>query len=195
MRSREVQTYLSSITGRPLSEIDQRCRTLRGGDKIASGPRGIHAPHMTVVSVMFHICCLISKRPKDAWNVAERVVTECVVVSNISDKPQPESSIHLTAGSFLLSAMVKKPLFNLDLVSMEFEETGNFAWANLRRAPNCYDRLLFRVPNSFIGNDVSHYAIDEESAGNRFVIGKRHLEYLGAQAAKDDPEGVNFDDE
>lgn len=176
MRSREIQQFLASITKRPLSEIDQRCRILRDEDKIVSGPRGHSAPHMTVDEAGLHVLCMAARRPKDALKVAERLLLKCRITSTVSDD-KPEGWEMITAGAMLFGIMTRSGIWTGHATSVELGDDGSFAWLNMHVGDK-FGRILFTDDEEYAGG--RHYAdFDARHAGNRFVIGREHLEHIG----------------
>jgi hypothetical protein len=194
MRSREVQQYLASVTGRPLGEIDQRTRRAREMLKIPSGPRGLNAPHMEVGDALFHILTLPSRRVGDAWDVALKLYDLKMVPH--PEQPCLSEAFRGEARSFpvwILIAMrdgLESIGFNIN--SIEMADSGEYAAVNFHR------RSLKNLRFVFTGNETHQSAdgkrreaiyssAEKLAAGNRFVLGRAHLKMLGDRLAADNP--------
>ena len=135
MRSREVQQYLASITGRPIGEIDQRARPIREAMKIPTGPRGLHAPHMKLEDGMLHILTLPSRRVGDAGDVALKLARLNLVPHPV----HPDLSEAFKGGGRQLMFWLIIGMRNgfqsagFDFKSFELFETGDFAVLNFDR--------------------------------------------------------------
>lgn len=196
MRSREMQLYLATITGRPVSEVDQRCRPLRANLKIATG-RGSSAPHMGVPEAVLHILALASRRPADAFEVAMRLLGDCYLVTHpiYPDLTAQFQKRQLTVGAAILSEMMGSGFqaAGFDFLSFELSEDGHSAWVNFNRRSLKNLRFMFSTVPQFVdrevGGDFDRYQrIDRLAAGSRFLIGAAHLRELGAKVILDAPE-------
>lgn len=186
MRSRELQQYLASITGRPLSEIDQRLRPLRGvtSKMIASGPRGLAAPHMDEGEAMLHFFSLVSKKPADSLDVLERIM-RCRLV----DHPAFPGLTNVFEGEgrrlplfFLSMGRRDLSVSGFDLKSIEIQDDGSIAAVNFDRRLLKGLRFLF-VDGTVNEPEKAYAAYDMVAAGNRFVIGASHVQTVLAKVA------------
>ncbi|PTE07385.1 hypothetical protein [Mesorhizobium helmanticense] len=212
MRSRELQQYLASITGRPLSEIDQRCRPLRDISrtsedqrlKISTGPRGQSAPHMEIAEGMFHFLTLVSRRPADALDVAQSLFSNCRLIRH-PDHPGLSEAFRGEArllASFMVVAMNKGyETAGFKIRSFELQEDGQAAWMTFDRRSLTNVRFLFSSSDelqhlSEEDSDRLFRSIDSISAGNRFVIGADHLRSVGKRILLERPlaEATSDDD-
>ncbi|RUW81498.1 hypothetical protein [Mesorhizobium sp. M2A.F.Ca.ET.067.02.1.1] len=195
MRSRELQQFLASITGRPLSEIDQRCRPLREELKIATGPRGQSAPHMTIGEGLFHILSLVSRRPADAFQVAEHLFSNCCLIRS-PDQPGLSEAFRgegRKLANFMLVAMNRGyEAAGFKIKSFELQEDGSAAWMTFDRRSLHNVRFFFsssehlqKLPNEEA--ERIFHSVDSNSAGNRFFIGVDHLKSLGKRILIDNP--------
>ena len=183
MRSREIQHFLASISGRTSSEIDQRCRPLREALKIPSGPRGLSAPHMDLGSGMLHVLAMAAARPADALAVAIDLMECRLHHSDIVPELSSAFEEHNNLAVFFLSAMdTGYSSLGFDIISFELQDDGKVAWMNFNRRSLKGLRFCFSHSPSVNSNDYERL-----SASNRFVIGRRHLEVLGAQILRDCP--------
>lgn len=196
MRSREIQQFLASITGRPISEIDQRCRPLRKSFEITTGPRGSAAPHMDVGEAVYHVLALASRRPGDALEVASRLLSDCHVVAHpvFPDLTAFFKQGKISAGAMVASVMMGSGFSSagFDFISFEFAEDGHLAWLNLNRRSLKNLRFLFSTAPEQLDDDIRgdferYQELDKRSASSRFVIGAAHLRDLGAKVRLDQP--------
>ncbi|TGQ01406.1 MULTISPECIES: hypothetical protein [unclassified Mesorhizobium] len=195
MRSRELQQFLASITGRPLSEIDQRCRPLREALKISSGPRGQSAPHMTIAEGMFHILTLVSRRPADAFLVADLLFSKCSLVRHPEHPGLSEAFLgrSRSLATFMVAAMNKSfETAGFAIKRFELQEDGTAAWMTFDRRCLCDVRFFFTSSEQLqnLPDDEAERvfrSVDSLASGNRFVIGVDHLKAIGKRILMDSP--------
>lgn len=204
MRSREIQQYLATVTGRPLSEIDQRCRRLRESlgkaSTIATGARGNSAPHQDIASATFHVLAMASRRAPEAFDVALRLWDSCTLIDHpahpgLTDAFKARGVDAQRINVFLLFAMkggLKSIGFEFN--SFEFSDDGHMAWVDLDRRSLKNVRFLFSTSPEEVSRKVrdadGYRRYDREFAGGRFVIGAHHLRTLGDRIALDIPHDI-----
>jgi hypothetical protein len=209
VRSREIQQFLATITGRPLSEVDQRCRRLRESlDKastISTGPRGNSAPHQDIASATFHILAMASRRAPEAFEVALRLWDSCVLIDHpshpgLTDAFKERGVDARRISVFLLFAMTGGlKSIGFEFNSFEFSDDGHMAWVDLDRRTLKNVRFLFstspeEVSQNLVRDPDEYRRYDREFAGGRFVIGAHHLRTLGDRIALDMPHNVASED-
>jgi hypothetical protein len=191
MKSRELQQYLSEVTIRSVSDIDQRCRGLRKNKKIRSGPRGLWAAHVDEAEAAIHVLCLASERAGDAfevskglslcWLAAEQPFHDAAVFRKALGADGDEE-VRLVV--CLAAAMVDP---SLDFVSFELSAHGNHAWANIRIGGRLHRLLFVYGVNDF--TEVDFYESESRSGANMFVIGGEILREIGRKLAETSEEG------
>lgn len=184
MKSRELQQWLATATGRTLSDVDLRCRQLREALKIPTGPRGIHAAHMDEGETLLHVLCMVSRRAADAYEVANRLLSRVLLVDSrefpdLSDFFRENE--HDRFALFMVAAM-KEGFRSARFIFRQFEiaDDGRTAWLTFDRGSVRNGRLLFSEDGSHLSaSDLS--AFDRQQIGYRFVIGAGQLKLLGEQ--------------
>ncbi|MEW9838555.1 hypothetical protein [Mesorhizobium marinum] len=189
MRSREIQQFLSSITNRPLSDIDQRCRRLREED-IPSGPRGWSAPHMTKAQALMHVLALTSRRAVDSYQVLQ-LALDCRLVQHpeVLDLTEAFSMVDSLAGFMMISmdqdSMEAINNVGFRFISFEIADDGSHAFLNLERRSLKRLRFLFTTtPETdairlHTADAYNHF--DAKVACSRFIIGAHHLKEIGSR--------------
>lgn len=191
MRSRELQKYLSEVSIRSISDIDQRCRILRKKNEIRSGPRGLSAVHLDEADAALHVLCLASDKPADAHEVAKKL-TFCDLAD--AQPFQDASAFRKMIGVeehervnlvvCLAFAMVEP---SMDFVSFELSAHGAYAWVNIR-LENRLQRLLFVFGTAEFTED-DFYTAESRSADNVFVVGGHILREIGRAIKEASTEG------
>lgn len=195
MRSREVQQFLASITGRSLSEIDQRTRGARAALDIPSGPRGVHAPHMDAGEALIHVLCLASRKGGDAFQVAKNLLQGCALVPH-PDQPGLSEAFRGDArrlSMFMMMAMGEGlSSVGFHVSHFELSSDGEFAWMRFdRRSLKNLTFLFSASEDHWTASEQRRHEIyrgaDQLAAGSRFVIGAAHLRSLGTQISLNSP--------
>lgn len=185
MRSRELQKYLSTVSTRSLSDIDQRCRGLRRSKEIPSGPRGRSAPHLTRAEAAIHILCLVSDKASDAVEVS-KALTFCELAKFQPFEKTTDFADAVGAGDnpieLVLCMVLAMADPDLDFTSIEFAADGSHAWANIR-IDGSLRRLLFVYGNAEF-TEADFFAAENRSASNVFVIGGDILREIGRSVAE-----------
>lgn len=200
MRSREIQKFLSSITGRTMGEIDQRTRQLRSAMQITSGARGPRAPHMDEVEAGYHILSLASRRVGDALDVAV-ALSKCKLVPHPDYPDLTAGFIKQDHGGEFIQVLLAEAIGTLSQIGfnvkyVEMDEGGNFAFIHMDRRSIKNIRFLFINEETFGDKDGAtpseiYKIVDEESAGNRFVISANYIQSLMNKVKGESREAVS----
>lgn len=181
MKSRELQQYLSEVTIRSLSDIDQRCRGLRKNKEIRSGPRGLWAAHIDEIEAAIHVLCLASEKAGDAFEVSKglslcRLATEQPFhdTTAFRDAIGAEDDLAVRLVTCITAAMVDP---SLDFVSFELSAYGNHAWVNIRIDERLH-RLLFVYGDKDF-SEADFYESERRTGFNMFVVGAGILREIG----------------
>lgn len=197
MRSRELQEYLAEVTGRTLSEIDQRCRFLRKNQQVRSGPRGLSALHLNAGEAVLHVLSLASEKLRDAADVAKDLAF-CVLVAEqpFPDHDKYAAKILKDHGEVRLPLCIGIGMGSIegqefDFISFEFAANGSHAWATVLIEGKLVRLLFVCIFGRTFGpawKCDEFFESERHSAATSFTFGGSHLREIGRRIAVSEKE-------
>lgn len=196
MRSRQLQELLARELGRPLGEIDKRCRGLRSDGLIESGPRGLGAPDLSPEDAALHLLSMVSRRATDALDVARKamyatryiddgwgsIVLDNLFGASLHDQARHSKHVMPTIGEVVARLMGGAKLPDDMFMVFEIDEKGEEASiCPYRVVAGGGDTLAFGV-HLFTAAQDGRPA--QSRAGYKFVFRSELLVEIGRSLAK-----------